>query len=127
MIKGFKNAVELDFSVEENRLKMEEAFRQVEAEKGKVYPLIIGGEKIETEKKITSLSPATKEVLGYASSCSRELADKAIQTADEAFLTWSRTPVEERIRCLKRLARLVEQNRFILDAWNVEELSLIHI
>ena len=64
MIKGFKNAVELDFSVEENRRKLEEAFQQVNAEKGKTYPLIIGGEKIETEKKITSLSPATKEVLG---------------------------------------------------------------
>lgn len=121
MIKGFKNAVELDFSVEENRRKLEEAFQQVNAEKGKTYPLIIGGEKIETEKKITSISPATKEVLGYACSCSRELADKAIQTADEAFKTWSRTPAEERIRCLRRLTRLIEENRFILDAWNVEE------
>ena len=37
MIKGFKNAVELDFSVEENRRKLEEAFQQVNAEKGKTY------------------------------------------------------------------------------------------
>ncbi len=33
MLKGFKNAVEVDFSVEENRVKMEEAFRLVEEEK----------------------------------------------------------------------------------------------
>lgn len=121
MLNGFKNAAELDFSVEENRKKMEQAFAQVDAEKGKVYPLMIGGEKIETEKKIVSISPATKEVLGYACSCSQELADKAIRTANEAFASWSITPAEERIRCLRRLTSLIEENRFILDAWNVEE------
>lgn len=121
MIKGFKNAVELDFTLDENRNKLEAAFAQVDAEKGKVYPLIIGGEKIETEKKITSISPATKKILGYACSCSQELADKAIRTANEAFASWSAVPAEERIRCLRRLTNLIEENRFILDAWNVEE------
>lgn len=121
MLKGFKNAAELDFSLEENKRKMEEAFRQVDAEKGKVYPLIIGGRKIETEKKITSISPATKEVLGYACSCTAELADEAIVKANEAFQKWSLTSVEERIRCLKKLAKLLEENRFLIDAWNVEE------
>lgn len=121
MLNGFKNAVELDFSLEENRKKLEEAFAQVDAEKGRIYPLMIGGEKIETEKKIVSISPATKEVLGYACSCSQELADRAIRTAHEAFASWSLTPAEERIRCLRRLTCLIEENRFILDAWNVEE------
>ena len=77
MLKGFKNAAELDFSLEENKKKMEEAFQQIDAEKGSVYPLIIGGERIETEKKIVSLDPSNKEVLGYACSCSQELAEKA--------------------------------------------------
>lgn len=121
MLKGFKNAAELDFTLEENARKIEEAFRQVDAEKGKVYPLIIGGERIETEKKITSLSPSTKEVLGYACSCSQELADKAVQSANEAFKTWSVATVDERIRCLRKLTTLLEENRYILDAWNVEE------
>lgn len=121
MLKGFKNAAELDFTLEENKQKMEEAFRQVDAEKGKVYPLIIGGERIQTDDKITSISPADKEVLGYACTCSRELAEKAILTANEAFKTWSAVPAEERIRCLKKLAVLIDENRFILDAWNVEE------
>ena len=58
MLKGFKNAAELDFTLEENKQKMEEAFRQVDAEKGAVYPLIIGGERIQTEDRITSISPA---------------------------------------------------------------------
>lgn len=121
MLKGFKNAPELDFSLEENRIKMEEAFKQVDAEKGKVYPLIIGGEKIETEKKITSISPSTKEVLGYACACTQELAEQAILKAHAAFQKWSLTSVDERVRCLKKLAKLLEENRFIIDAWNVEE------
>ena len=36
MLKGFKNAAELDFTLEENAKKIEEAFRQVDAEKGKI-------------------------------------------------------------------------------------------
>lgn len=121
MLKGFKNAAELDFTIDENKVKMEEAFQLVEKEKGSVFPLIINGERIETEKKITSLSPATKEVLGYACSCSQELAEKAIQGAIEAFKKWSVTPLEERARALRKLARLVEENRYYIDAWNVEE------
>ena len=32
MLKGFKNAAELDFSLEENKKKMEEAFPDVDIE-----------------------------------------------------------------------------------------------
>ena len=85
MLTGFKNAVEVDFTLEENKKKIEEAFKQAHAETGAVYPLIIGGKKVETEKKIASVSPATKEVLGYACSCSKEQADEAIKASYEAF------------------------------------------
>ena len=50
MLTGFKNAVEVDFTLEENKKKIEEAFKQAHAEAGAVYPLIIGGKKVETEK-----------------------------------------------------------------------------
>ena len=42
MLTGFKNAVEVDFTLEENKKKIEEAFKQAHAEAGAVYPLIIG-------------------------------------------------------------------------------------
>lgn len=121
MIEGFVNAQELDFTLEENRQKMLDAFRKVDSEKGTTFPLIIGGERITTEKKITSLDPATKEVLGYTCSADAELAKKAIETANETFKTWSKTPVEERIRCMRKLAQLLVDNRFEIDAWNVLE------
>ena len=71
MLTGFKNAVEVDFTLEENKKKIEEAFKQAHAEAGAVYPLIIGGKKVETEKKIASVSPALLQALrpGYHNSC----------------------------------------------------------
>ncbi|MGC4019864.1 MAG: L-glutamate gamma-semialdehyde dehydrogenase [Muricomes sp.] len=121
MLKDFKNAPELDFSIPSNREAMLQAFAQVDAQKGQEYPLIIGGRRIMTEEKIVSIAPATKDVVGKVSSCSQELADEAIRTAHEAFKTWSRTSVEERACCVRRLVELMDKNRFMLNAWNVEE------
>ncbi len=121
MLDGFKNAVELDFSCPEHKAGMEAAFAEIDAQKGTVYPLIIGGERIFTEKKIASIDPATKEVLAYSCSCTKELADKAIRTAYEAFQTWRFTPADERIRALRRLAALLNENRYLFNAWNVSE------
>ena len=107
--------------MEENKKKIEEAIQTGSCRSRCCYPLIIGGKKVETEKKIASVSPATKEVLGYACSCSKEQADEAIKASYEAFKKWSLTSVEERVRVLRRLAALLIENRFIMDAWNVLE------
>lgn len=51
MLTGFKNAVEVDFTLEENKKKIEEAFKQAHAEAGAVYPLIIGGKKLRQKRR----------------------------------------------------------------------------
>ena len=56
----YKHEPFTDFSVEENYKKYVEALKVVESELGKEYPLIIGGERITTEEKITSYNPANK-------------------------------------------------------------------
>ena len=76
------------------------------------YPLIIGGKKVETEKKIASVSPATKEVLGYACSCSKEQADEAIKASYEAFKKWSLTSVEEKSTCIKKTCSTSDREPF---------------
>lgn len=81
-----------------------DAFRQIESEKGTVYPLVIGGERITTNQTITSYNPANKEVLGSVCACTAELADQAIHTANKAFAAWSHTTVDERVRTLRKLA-----------------------
>lgn len=98
-----------------------DAFRQIESEKGTVYPLVIGGERITTNQTITSYNPANKEVLGSVCACTAELADQAIHTANKAFAAWSHTTVDERVRTLRKLATLLIENRFYIDAWNVLE------
>ena len=121
MVLDFKNEQELDFSLPEHKQGMLDAFARIDAEKGSEYPLIVNGERIMTEKKTTVISPSTKEVLGYMSSCDEATADLAIKTADEAYIKWGITPVEERITCIRRLTALLKRDRYYFDALNVEE------
>ena len=120
-MKCFKNAVEVDFSIPENQAKIEAAFKQAESEFGTVYPLIIGGERITSDKTITSYNPANKQALGSVCACPADLAVKAIETANEAYKTWSKTSCDERVRTLRKLATLLIENRYYIDAWNVLE------
>ena len=50
--------------------KMQSALASVKARFGKTYPLVIDGERIETEKKIPSLNPANPaEIVGKTAVC----------------------------------------------------------
>ena len=71
--------------------------KKVQSELGQDYPLIIGGERITTEDKIVSYNPAKKtEVVGTVSKANQELAEKAMQIADDKFKTWSKVNPEVR-------------------------------
>ncbi|RLC44582.1 MAG: L-glutamate gamma-semialdehyde dehydrogenase [Candidatus Coatesbacteria bacterium] len=122
MLPEFKNFCLADFSISENRKKMEDAIKQVEEELGKEYPIIIGGEKIETEKKIESINPSVKkEVVGRVSRANRELAERAIKTAYEKFQEWRFTSPDERARYLLKAAEIMRQEVFYLSALMVVE------
>src|SRR5699024_6945639 len=80
---------------EKNRTGRREAIIEAEADMGKGYPLIRGGERIMTGEKIVSVSPANKEeVVGYVSKADKELAEKAMQNADKNFAWWRRSDPE---------------------------------
>ncbi|MCF6094460.1 L-glutamate gamma-semialdehyde dehydrogenase, partial [Microaerobacter geothermalis] len=51
MVIDFKNEPFTAFSKEENRKAFKEALKLVESQLGQEYDLIIGGERIKTEKK----------------------------------------------------------------------------
>jgi malonate-semialdehyde dehydrogenase (acetylating)/methylmalonate-semialdehyde dehydrogenase len=55
-------------------------------------------------------NPATEEVLGLVPLSTREDVDLAVQTAKEAFKTWSRTPVPRRARILFKYQQLLVEN-----------------
>jgi NAD-dependent aldehyde dehydrogenases len=91
MVVDFKNEPLTDFSKEENRRAFEEALRKVEAELGREYDLIIGGERIKTDRKVQSINPSNiDQVVGVVSQADTALAEKAVQAALKAFETWKR-------------------------------------
>lgn len=122
MVVAYRHEPFTDFSIEENRVKMEEALRKVEAELGKEYPLIINGERIMTDEKIISQNPANrKEIIGKVSKADKDLAEKAMQAADEAFKWWRNTDPNMRADILFRAAAIVRRRKFEFSAWLVKE------
>lgn len=118
----YKHEPFTDFSVEENRLKYEEALKKVESELGQEYPLIIGGKRITTEEKITSYNPSNKsEVIGMVSKANKELAEKAMQVADETFRWWRKVDPVLRAELLFKTAAIVRKRKFELSAYLTKE------
>ena len=71
---------------------MRTALREVRNRFGEKYPLVIGGERITTESKFESINPANRaQVVGRFQKATKELANRAVETAFETFKSW--TPV----------------------------------
>ncbi|MED4916384.1 L-glutamate gamma-semialdehyde dehydrogenase [Geobacillus thermodenitrificans] len=122
MVQPYKHEPFTDFTVDANRQAFLAALEKVEAELGREYPLIIGSERVMTEDKITSVNPANKaEVIGRVAKANKELAERAMKTADEAFRTWSRTSPEARADILFRAAAIVRRRKHEFSAWLVKE------
>ncbi|OQP04965.1 1-pyrroline-5-carboxylate dehydrogenase [Geobacillus sp. 46C-IIa] len=122
MVQPYRHEPLTDFTVEANREAFLEALKKVESELGRDYPLVIGGERVMTEDKITSINPANKtEVVGRVAKANKELAERAMKTADEAFRTWSRTSPEARADILFRAAAIVRRRKHEFSAWLVKE------
>src|SRR5690625_4291857 len=122
MVVPYKHEPFTDFTVEENKNEMLEALKQVGADLGQEYPLIIGGERVTTEDKIVSVNPANKEeVIGYVSKANKELAEKAMQVADETFQTWRKSDPKFRADILFRAAAIVRRRKSEFTAHLVKE------
>ncbi len=70
----------------------------------------VGGEWIDSTAKTTGQvhNPATGELIGECPFSSAQEVDHAVQVAKEAFKTWRKTPVEDRIQPLFRLKALLD-------------------
>ncbi len=56
MVVPYKHEPFTDYTLAENKTALEDALKQVEADLGGEYPLIINGERITTKNKITSVN-----------------------------------------------------------------------
>jgi 1-pyrroline-5-carboxylate dehydrogenase len=113
-----------DFSQEANREAFQAAVDLVKSELGRIYPLVIGGERIELEETFASVNPARPaEVIGNFANGSALHADQAMQAATEAFKTWRHTAAEERSRYLLRVAAEMRRRKHEFSATMVLEVG----
>ncbi len=118
----YKHEPFTDFTQKENEEALLEGFKTVEGYLGQDYPLIIGGERIMTEDKLVSSNPANKgEVIGSVSKASRDLAEKAMNVADETFNTWRKMKPEFRADVLFKAAAIVRRRKHEFSALLVKE------
>jgi RHH-type proline utilization regulon transcriptional repressor/proline dehydrogenase/delta 1-pyrroline-5-carboxylate dehydrogenase len=122
MPSKFRNQPPVDFSRTENREAMQMALAEVREQLGSTYPLVIGGEQIETTEYFASLDPSQRSrVIGKIASAEVTHAEAAVKAAKEALPAWSRLPVEERAAYLKKAAEVMRERLFELAAWEVYE------
>ena len=123
-VSAFKNEVVKDFKDPADAAAMEAALARLAQRLGTEYPLVIGGRRIETSKRIRSLNPANpEEVVGSVSSASKAEATQAIEAAARAFESWKHLTLPQRAEYLFRAAELLRQRRFDYDALLVYEVG----
>src|SRR5271156_6638698 len=121
---AFKNEPFVDFSREDNVRKMRVAIEKVRGQLGREYDLVIGGKRVKTSGKISSINPAKpSEVVGVHQKAGKEHVEPAVQAALSAFIHWSQTSVEERASLLFRVADVMRQRKMEYMAWLVFEVS----
>src|SRR5687768_3496892 len=124
MSTEFRNEPFTDFSREENAQAMRDAIAKVQSELGREYPLVIGGEQLKTESKLESINPANRtQVVGRFQKATKELANRAVETAHETFQTWKNTSPSERSDLLFRLVGLLRQRKHEMSAWMIHEVA----
>ncbi|MEH6943899.1 L-glutamate gamma-semialdehyde dehydrogenase [Bacillus sp. JJ722] len=123
MVQTYKHEPFTDFTVEENKSAFIQALHKVESELGKTYPLIINGEKIFTDEKITSYNPANKaEVIGHVYKATKEHAEQAMQAADQTFMEeWRKTNPATRADIVFKAASMIRKRKHEFSAWLVKE------
>ena len=83
----YKNEPYLDWSDDSNQEAMRAALDEVEGSWGKSYPLIIGGEPIETDGEIISVNPSDpSQVVGRVGRATEREADMALETATKTLV-----------------------------------------
>ncbi len=111
-----------DFNQPDKAPLVAAALQKVRAEFGRKYPLLIAGEERLSGEMSPSLNPSQlSEVVGLHPKGTPQDAHDAVERAAEYFSTWAAVPVEERAKCLVRIAELIRERKFELDAWLVLE------
>ena len=74
------------------------------------YANLIDGEMVTAAATLDVINPATEEVIGQVPACGQADLDRAVAAARRAFLSWRKTPVEERRRVINAMADVIAAN-----------------
>lgn len=120
----FKNEPISDFSLESNRVAFQQAVRQVRAESGKSYPLLIGEKRILPSRTLARENPShPKERVGHVPLADASHAELALNQAQGAASAWRRLTLPARAQIVKQAAVLLRKRRFEFAAWEVVEVG----
>jgi 1-pyrroline-5-carboxylate dehydrogenase len=103
----------------------EKAVAVVRNKLGSRFTMYINGKEwASTGEEMFHPSPVdTRIVVSYFPKGSRDDAKSAISAARDAFLNWSATPYQNRIRILRKAADLTIERRYELSAWMAFEVG----
>jgi 1-pyrroline-5-carboxylate dehydrogenase len=123
LFEPYKTEPYSDFSHPDAIAAYKAALERVRTQLGQDYPLVIGGERVTTEHGfLASLNPCnTREVVGRSAKAGRKEVERAMNTAWEAYASWSRLPMEHRARALVKLAAVMRRRKLELAAWETFE------
>src|ERR1700744_643018 len=120
----FVNEPFVNFAEPENTRAMRAALDQVRRQLGREYDLIIGGHRERTSGKITSHNPAKpSDPVGVHQKAGAEHAQEAMDAAQRAFHSWSRTSVDVRASLLLNAAAIIRERKFEFAAWLTYEVG----
>jgi RHH-type transcriptional regulator, proline utilization regulon repressor / proline dehydrogenase / delta 1-pyrroline-5-carboxylate dehydrogenase len=113
----FQGEAPVDFSLVENRKRLEEALQLVKKSFPIEAPCILNGKKITglSGTEVTSPNNRSLRVGKFTESTLKE-ADQAAENAVRAFQTWKRVPAEERIALVRELALKLRAQQYELMA-----------
>lgn len=92
------------------------------------YSMTIDGEAVcarDAETRLAVLDPATEEVIARVPCATRAELDRAVAAAQQAFVTWSQTTLEERRRKLHEIADAVAAHAELLGCLITREQGKI--
>ena len=114
----FANEPFLDFTQPESAAAIRAALARVHGQLGQSYPLVIGGQRLETTGKIPSVNPARPaQVVGVHQKAESEHAELAMQAALQAFAGWQYVDPALRAGLLVRTAQIIRDRKFEFMAW----------
>lgn len=113
-----------DFAKVDARERFQKAIGNVEADLGKVHPLLIDGKEIRTDRELISINPARpSQVVGRTFLASQREAERALARTREAFPGWRDKDPKQRAELLLKIAGILRSRRDELAALQVFEVS----